>query len=260
VSSPPARRPGGDQVIPRPPVWRDGDPAPWAGLSALPLAELLARVAQRPTRDLAPPFPGARNSAVLAVLLDGDAGPEVLLTRRAAHLRNHRGEISFPGGRMDPGETPAETAVREAAEEVGLDPALVVVHGELDHLSTVVSNSYIVPVVASVAGRPTLVAAPQEVDRVLWVPLAELARADTYREEWWGAPPLDRPLHFFELDDETIWGATGRMLLQLLCLTHGLEVPPHPGAPIAAWAAALREPPAPGEPPAQGPPANRTAT
>jgi 8-oxo-dGTP pyrophosphatase MutT (NUDIX family) len=210
------------------------------------LAELLDVVAARPPRELAPPFPGARNSAVLVVLLEDGSGPEVLLTRRAAHLRNHRGEISFPGGRMDAGESPADTARREADEEVGLDPALVTVHGELDHLSTVVSNSYIVPVVASVATRPSLVGAPSEVDRVLWVPLAELAREDTYHEESWGAPPLDRPLHFFELDDETVWGATGRMLAQLLCLAHGVDAP--------AWHLA---PPLGGP---QGPPATRTAT
>jgi hypothetical protein len=67
--------------------------------------------------------------------------------------------------------------------------------------------------------------APDEVERILWVPLAELARPDTYREEWWGTPPLDRPLYFFELDDETIWGATGRMLHQLLRFAHGVAGP-----------------------------------
>ena len=129
---------------------------------------------------------------------------------------------------MDPGETPPETAIREAHEEVGLDPSLVTVHGELDHLSTVVSRSYIVPVVATVAERPELTAAPDEVERILWVSLAELSRADTYREEWWGTAPLDRPLFFFELDDETIWGATGRMLHQLLRLAHGVDAPDPP--------------------------------
>ena len=162
------------------------------------------------------------------MLHDGDHGPEALFTKRAQHLRNHRGEISFPGGRMEPGETSIETARREAWEEVSLDPSLVRVHGELDHLSTVVSNSYIVPVVATVAARPDLVADPGEVDRILWVPLSELAHADTYREEWWGTPELERPIHFFELEDETIWGATARMLHQLLRLAHGVDEPEPP--------------------------------
>ena len=58
-----------------------------------------------------------------------------------------------------------------------------------------------------------------EVDRVLWVPLAELTRPDTYRAERWGRPPTDRVLHFFELDDETVWGATAHMLVDLLLRT-----------------------------------------
>jgi len=230
VSEPVRLRPGGRQAIPRPDAWRTGDPPPWQRTADRPveLDSLLARVAARTPRDLAPAFPGARNAAVLVLLHEGDEGPEVLVTRRAEHLRNHRGEISFPGGRMDDGETPAETALREAYEEVGLDPAVVTIHGELDHLSTVVSKSYIVPVVATIAERPELTAAPDEVDRILWVSLAELSRLDTYREEWWGTPPLDRPLFFFELDDETIWGATGRMVHQLLRLAHGLDVPEPP--------------------------------
>ena len=165
---------------------------------------------------------------MLVVVHDGPEaidGPELLLTKRSMQLRHHRGEISFPGGRMDPGETPAETALREAWEEVALPSDAVVVHGELDHLSTVVSQSYIVPVVATVNRRPTLVAHAAEVDRIIWVPLAELAAADTFREEWWGAPPLERPIFFFELADETIWGATARILHQLLRLAHGVDGP-----------------------------------
>ena len=230
MNEPVRLRPGGRQQIPRPDAWRLGEPAPWASRAGQPISmdALVARVSAGSSKELAPAFPDARNAAVLVVLFDGEHGPEALFTRRAAHLRNHRGEISFPGGRMDPGEEPPQTAVREADEEVGLDPSLVTVHGELDHLSTVVSRSYIVPVVATVSQRPTLTAAPDEVDRILWVSLAELSRADTYREEWWGTPPLHRPLFFFELEDETIWGATGRMLHQLLRLAHGVDGPEPP--------------------------------
>ncbi len=227
VSEPIRRRPGGTQVIPRPDAWRIGDAPPWVGgeVGLLPIEMLLDVLAGAPPRPMVPPFPDARNSAVLVLLHDGEQGPEALFTRRSRHLRSHRGEISFPGGRMEPGEDAVAAALREAAEEVGLDVSLVTVHGELDHLSTVVSNSYIVPVVATVAQRPGLVAAPDEVDRIMWVPLGELSRPDTFREEWWGAPPMDRPIFFFELEDETIWGATGRMLHQLLRLAHGLDGP-----------------------------------
>jgi 8-oxo-dGTP pyrophosphatase MutT (NUDIX family) len=163
-----------------------------------------------------PVFPDARPSAVLVLLTDVGSGPEVLLTRRSWTLSSHRGEISFPGGRMDPGETPLDTALREANEEVGLDPSLVTVHGELEHLDTFVSRSYIVPKVGTVDARLDLTARTSEVERVLWVPLAEFTRSDTHRSEHWGDRPGDRPLHFFELDDETVWGATARILVDLL--------------------------------------------
>lgn len=213
-------------------MWRPGAPAPWTpaverGVTPT-VAHIAAVVSRRASQRLAPPFVGARNSAVLVLLHDGDEGAEVLLTRRAMHLRNHRGEISFPGGRMDPGETPQHTALREGWEEVALDPSSVAVHGELDHMSTVVSQSYIVPVVASIDHRPELVPHAAEVDRILWVPLADLLAPGTYREERWGEPPLDRSIFFFELDDETVWGATARMLHQLLRLAHGVDEPEPP--------------------------------
>ncbi len=221
---PPRRRPGGAQEIPRPAAWRPGGPAPWGAQPApVTLERTLTTVRTRSQGPMPPPFPGARHSAVLVTLHDAPHGPEVLVTRRAMHLRNHRGEISFPGGRVDPGESPVETALREAWEEVALDPSLVTVHGQLDHLVTVVSQSYIVPVVATVAERPELRISPAEVDRALWVGLDELSHPDTYREERWGTPPTDRSIYFFDLDDETIWGATARMLHQLLRLAHGVE-------------------------------------
>ena len=212
------RRPGGAQQIPRPAAWAPGAPPPWAPDTVPPpLPEVLHRIARHdaltPDSD---PFPGARPSAVLVTLIDGAFGPEVLLTRRSMQLTNHKGEISFPGGRVDEGETYEDTAVREAHEEVGLRPEAVDVVGRLDPLATVVSKSYIVPVVARLYEPPELLPCSPEVDRVLWVPLAELTRHDTYREERWGTPPLDRPIHFFELDDETVWGATAHILRQLL--------------------------------------------
>lgn len=223
------RRRGGEQRIPRPDSWRLGPPAPWSvptsASTSIEFAALIAAVAARTPSRLAPPFADAHNSAVLIVLHDGLDGAEALFTKRAQHLRNHRGEISFPGGRMDANETVVEAALREAWEEVALQSSLVSVHGELDHLSTVVSNSYIVPVVASVAERPELRAQPDEVERILWVPLAELADEGTYREEWWGLPAMERPIHFFELDDETIWGATALIVHQLLRLAHGVDGP-----------------------------------
>jgi 8-oxo-dGTP pyrophosphatase MutT (NUDIX family) len=211
-------RRGGAQYIPRPAVWAPGDTGPPVEHpSRVHVGDIAAALAGSPRgRPLAPAFPAARLSAVLVALADGDTGAEVLLTRRSMHLRSHKGEISFPGGRMDPGETPVETARREAHEEVGLDPSAAEVIGELDHLSTVVSRSYIVPVVARLAEPIPLQPTSPEVERVWWLPLEELLRPDTYRTERWGRAPTDRLLHFFELDDETVWGATAHMLVDLL--------------------------------------------
>lgn len=213
----PARRPGGRQVIPRPPHTVEEFDPPWALGSTWSVDELVEPVAAE-SAPLLPTFPDARPSAVLVALYDGPHGAEVLLTRRSMQMRNHGGEISFPGGRCDPGESPVETALREAEEEVGLDMRLPAIVGELEHLSTIVSKSYIVPVVATVPERGDLRPRTGEADRVWWTPVADLTRPGTYHRERWGIPPLDRPLHFFHLDDETVWGATARMLVDLLTL------------------------------------------
>lgn len=211
------RRPGGRQVIPRPTNTVTEFDTPWSLDATWTVDELIAPVAQA-SAPLLPTFPDARNSAVLLVLADGPEGAEVLLTRRSMDLRNHKGEMSFPGGRCDPGESPVQTALREAHEEIGLDPARPQVVGELEHLSTIVSKSYIVPVVATLDERLELSPQTMEADRVMWTPISDLTRQGTYHRERWGLAPLDRPLHFFLLDDETVWGATARMLVDLLIL------------------------------------------
>lgn len=215
------RRPGGAQFIPRPAAWSDGDPPPWAGRETeLSVAEVVAKLPAVASRPIVPRAATARISAVLVALADGARGAEVLLTKRSAELRNHRGEISFPGGRVEPGESPWQAAVRESWEEVLLDPELVVPGGDLGHVETIVSTSYIIPMVGTLAARPEVgPSTTGEVDRVLWVPLVELAEPDTFRAERWGREP-GYDMYFYELDDETVWGATGRILFELLTLTY----------------------------------------
>jgi 8-oxo-dGTP pyrophosphatase MutT (NUDIX family) len=196
-------------------VWSSSDTPPWPATATWTLDAVLASVPTQSAPPL-PAFPDARLSAVLIVLADGPLGAEVLLTRRSMSLRNHRGEISFPGGRVDPGESTVDAALREAHEEVGLDPSVPRVVGELEHLNTIVSRSYIVPVVSVVDHRPSLAPQASEVDRILWTSLSDLTAPGTYRVERWGTPPMDRTLHFFDLDDETVWGATAHMLVDLL--------------------------------------------
>lgn len=159
---------------------------------------------------------GRPPSAVLVPLYEDAGEAHVVLTRRSWQLRSHRGEVSFPGGRRDRSDADlVATALREAHEEVALDPASVEIVGELDRLTTVSSPSLIVPYVGRLLGRPTLVPAEVEVDAVLHVPLSELLDPAIYRQEMWPLRP-DRPIHFFELEGDTLWGATALMLRNLL--------------------------------------------
>lgn len=212
---------GGPQRIPRPPGTRPGDPPAWASLPDDARRPTLDRIRAVLAEGPAPrrsPVEGLTSlrSAVLAPLYEQDGEVHVVLTRRAWHMRSHTGEVSFPGGRQEPGETLWQTALREAHEETGLDPTAVEQVGELHHLATVTSRSSIVPFVGVLPGRPRLVPNPDEVDAILHVPLAELLEPDVYRAERWGLPGLDRPIHFFEIVGDTIWGATASMLVDLL--------------------------------------------
>ena len=172
-----------------------------------------------------PVMPGQsrRPAAVLCALFDDEDGQcEVVLTRRSSRLRSHTHQVSFPGGRIDRGEKPVEAALREAYEEVGIDPATVDVFGELSRLNTVSNPAPITPFVAELPGRPELRPNPAEVERAFSVRLVELTLPEVYREELWTFPDgLERPISFFELVGDTVWGATARMLTELLDLILG---------------------------------------
>jgi 8-oxo-dGTP pyrophosphatase MutT (NUDIX family) len=233
----PERR-GGPQLIPRPDSAKPGAPAPWAHLPAeqrhVSLDRVLAALRRAGPAKPSPwePPVGALRSAVLVPLFEDDGCACVVLTRRAQHLRSHKGEVAFPGGRQDDGESLMEAALREAREEIGLDTQLVEIVGELDHLATVSSNSSIVPYVGVLPGRPTrFTPNPDEVEAVFTVSLDELLRDDVFHTETWEwqqATGLvgERPVHFFELYGDTVWGATARILVNLLCIVTGVE---HPG-------------------------------
>jgi len=221
------RRSGGAQNIPRPDAWRVGPPAPWSGrdLSVLSdhavVRERLSAVVGPLNGVVAVGGESPRPSAVLVGFVESAAIPALLLTRRADHLRNHRGEVSFPGGRLEAGETAVEAALREAHEEVGLEPSRVHIHGTLPPLRTWVSDSLITPVVAGITGAGGWTIDEGEVARVFEHPLTDFVREDTYASEVWTTPRGESTLPFFHLDDETIWGATARIvagLIELLTL------------------------------------------
>jgi len=215
-------RVGGSQVIPRPSNFRTIDHNPFANLdtSALRSLDAVSEAIKsfKPDQILRQPLENARPSAVLVGLFESTSGVEAILTRRSQNLTNHRGEISFPGGRLDAGESVLQAALRETHEEIGLNPEDVEVVGELNSMATVVSNSHIVPIVGKYRTQPKLHAVNSEVDRVFSVPLIELTRQDTYSQEHWVFSDREFQINFFYLDDETIWGATARILFQVMML------------------------------------------
>jgi 8-oxo-dGTP pyrophosphatase MutT (NUDIX family) len=175
-------------------------------------------------------LPGARPAAVLVALFEEDGETRVVLTRRTTTLPSHRGEVSFPGGKVVAGEDLRAAALREAEEEIALPPVAVEVVAELDHLATVASRFVLAPFAGVLAGRPALTPNPHEVDRVLDVSLAELYEDGVFREERWSIFGEERAVFFFELVGDTVWGATARILHQLLLivLTGGRAAPPSP--------------------------------
>ena len=215
---------GGPQRIPRPDNWAPGSPAPWLPASEVDLDTLERRLLTRTSGyQLTGAPPPKRHSAVL-IALYSDPEPTVVLTRRTQQMRAHSGEVSFPGGGQDPGESLWDTACREAREEIQLDTTLARRIGELDHLTTVSSQARIVPYVARLSQPPSMTANPDEVDEILLVSLSELLLPEVYREERWQWPGSNqqRPIYFFDLFGDTVWGATANLLRQLLVTALGL--------------------------------------
>lgn len=235
---------GGRQHIPRPPGARRGRPAPWAGIDAgarrLGLTEVRRRLADLPP-DGEPPLvfeargvdrvaEHARPAAVLLPLFEERGEARVVLTKRPDTMPSHRGEIAFPGGKLEPAVDAdlRAAALREAHEEIGLDPTSVDVVARLEGIATVASRFVITPFVGVLPDRPVLTPDPREVEQVFDVALSDLLGEGVYREERWDTWKLDLDVHFFELPGETVWGATARILTNFLTR---LLVPgrPHPG-------------------------------
>jgi 8-oxo-dGTP pyrophosphatase MutT (NUDIX family) len=189
-------------------------PAPLDALMPVPIDGIERRWAP-PASDV----PG-RPAAVLVLVYPDAAGDArvVLIERPTEDGRHHSGEVSFPGGKAEPDDPdPVATALREATEEVGLDPdvAGVRVVGILDRFWIPVSDFSVTPVVAISPGRPELVAAPSEVVRILEPPLARFlpdAPITTVQRTIGG---WHVRYGHYEVDGLSVWGATARVLSQL---------------------------------------------
>lgn len=168
------------------------------------------------TRFMPPEGSDARRGAVLMLFGEGAAGGELLLTERAHHMRSHPGQVSFPGGSLDPGETPVQAALREAQEETGLDPAGVHVFGELPELWLPPSNFAVTPVLGW-WHEPTgvSVVSPDEVHDIHHVTIEELLDPDhrvmvRHPSGWLGPGFLIGPGR-----DVILWGFTGGIIARL---------------------------------------------
>lgn len=172
-------------------------------------------------------MPEARAAAVLVPIYP-DPEPTLIFTLRSESLPSHKGQISFPGGSIDPADGSAEeAAVREAHEEIGLDPALVTVVGRLDDMPTFVSGYVVSAVVGLLGGRPRLAPNPAEVADVLEIPLEDLVD-DIRREPGFSARGRTYPTEAWVWNDQVIWGVTARLLRDLLVrlAAVGLTKPP----------------------------------
>jgi 8-oxo-dGTP pyrophosphatase MutT (NUDIX family) len=177
-----------------------------------------------------PHVAGARAAAVLVPVV-GEPEPGLILTLRTDTVSSHRGQISFPGGSIEPGETPEAAALREAQEEIGLDPASVRILGELDTTPTYVSGFVITPVVGWLPRRPVLASNAAEVARVIEVPIAALTE-EIRAEPGFLHEGISYPTEAWIFEDNVVWGVTARLLRLFLgaLASAGLAAAPAPSA------------------------------
>ena len=165
--------------------------------------------------DLRPAAGGPlRDAAVLVPVLERPEGLTVLLTRRADALSRHAGQIALPGGRLDPGEGPVEAALREAWEEIGLEPRFVEPLGLSTRYETV-SGYVVTPVVALVRPGFELRPSPEEVAEVFEAPFAFLMDPENHRREFYDFESGRRWFYVMPWRERRIWGATAGILREL---------------------------------------------
>jgi 8-oxo-dGTP pyrophosphatase MutT (NUDIX family) len=153
-----------------------------------------------------------QRAAVLLTLVEHADGLNVLFTERAAHLKHHAGQISFPGGRIEDVETPVDAALREAHEEIGLEPRDVTIAGALDTHVTGTGFS-VTPVVGFIAAPFVARPDPAEVTDVFGVPLEHFLAPDTVHETYRERLGCRFRSYEFHCENRVIWGATAAILV-----------------------------------------------
>jgi len=185
----------GSRFEPRPRPWRHGEPMP----------------------------PNARLAAVLVLLYPHEGRWHLPLTLRPSHLPDHPGQISLPGGAVEPGETGPEAAIREFHEELGADATPIRRLGALSPLYVAASNFRVEPWVGAAAQRPAMVANPAEVEQLLEVPLAHLLDPAHFGSHCRQDQGRSYRAPHFVWQEHRIWGATCMILGELVTLVESLQ-------------------------------------
>ena len=163
------------------------------------------------------PFKGEyrARAAVLMGIAEREAGPSFLLTRRTNTVSTHKGQVSFPGGQREEEDgSLEETALRETFEEVGIASESIEIAGRLhDYLA--VTHSRVTPFAGFINGSPQIIPCTAEVARVLWVPLRFFVETEP-RIEIWERLGQRVSVHFYDFEEEVIWGLTARMIIDFL--------------------------------------------
>lgn len=173
-----------------------------------------------PEAVISDPVPGGLTPAAVLVTLHEEAGEDwLLLTKRTETLREHKGQIAFPGGKFDPKEDRhlVDTALRESWEEVGLLPDHVEVFGSLAPFDTI-SSYLLYPFVGRFPWPYDLRANPDEISELIRIPLKHLLLPETYRTSEREYLGQTHKLHFYDYEHTTVWGITGYILHEFLKL------------------------------------------
>ncbi len=163
---------------------------------------------------------GEPEAAVLIPIFDKDGVAQVLLTQRSQSMKRHSGQISFPGGKIDEGETVVDAAIRETYEEVGIPVEDIEIIGKLDDFNT--THYIVTPVLAKINPEKVFINSPQEVVEILFVPLSDLKGDNIHRIENWDYMNVNYLVHFYDLKQNgkkyNLWGATAGVLHRMLNL------------------------------------------
>jgi len=196
-------------------------------LGALPGPSAQKRMSPLPRRGGEDGIPGDARPGATVLLLFPLAGiPHVVLTKRSQALEHHKGQISLPGGMVESDETPEQAAVREAQEEIGVDPEAVTLLGPLSLLYIPVSGFLMHPFVGTLPGPAEWVLQEEEVEAVLTPSLTALADPGNHLTEQRRLLGQEREVPYFSVEGERVWGATAMVLAEFM---HLLGVIPEPG-------------------------------